>query len=226
MTEADTPRPIDALRDYRDELCWNLSEDIDIRSMIWDAHGELDNQLAEYNHAAVMEGVEHVIAALRSVDLDVIALAQLAAIHLPGDSDAIRTDADESHIPEQGAVADPAKVKRQSTDEGWTENQIEDMYEDDVRAAFESATEDHARYVRRLVDYAADLVGEIIQKAQAGNEKSVNRLLAQRDDLTERLSGAAKAWELALAAQIEAGGAGGEFVELVYQWLDEIRGQN
>lgn len=70
---------MDELRDHRDELCRNLGEEMDVYSVIGET--EIDNELAEHNHAAVVEGIEHVVAALRSVaDTDALELAQLAAI--------------------------------------------------------------------------------------------------------------------------------------------------
>ena len=172
-------------------------------------------------------GVEQVVAALRSVaDTDVRELAQLAAIRFPGDPEIERTNKVEIPIPEGPEVADPSAIKRASVDDGWDEDDVEQLYDDDVQAAFASVIEDRAWYIRRLVDHAADLVSEIIRTAQAGDEVMVNRLLAQRDDLVQRLSAAVKAWELALVAQMDGGGGVSEHIALVHRWLDDAQGQS
>lgn len=172
-----------------------------------------------------MQGVEHVVAALRSVDTDALELAQLAAIRFPGDQEIERTNEVPTPIPEQPEVADPSAVKREPVDDMWDETEIEQMYDDDVQAALASVVEDRAMYVRRLVDHAADLVGEIIQTAQAGDEERVKCLLAQRDDLVQRFSAAVKAWELALVAQMDGSGSVSEHVALVHRWLDDDQGR-
>ncbi|MGH3025485.1 MAG: hypothetical protein ACRDLR_03470, partial [Gaiellaceae bacterium] len=189
-------------------------------------HTEIDNELADHNHAAVVQEVGRVAEALRSVvDTDALELAQLAAIRFPGDPEVERANEVTTPIPEEPEVADLA-VKRQSVDDMWNERDVEQMYNDDVQTALGSVVEDRAWYVRRLVAHAADLVGEIIQTAQAGDEETVNRLLAQRNDLVQRLSAAVIAWELALVAQMDGGGGVSEHVGLVHRWLDDAQGRS
>ncbi len=227
MTDGNVVRPLEALRNHRDELCWNLGAEMDVCSMIWDVHTEIDNELADHNHAAVVQEVGRVAEALRSVvDTDALELAQLAAIRLPGDPEVERANEVTTPIPEEPEVADPSAVKRQSVDDMWNERDVEQMYNDDVQTALGSVVEDRAWHVRRLVAHAADLVGEITQTAQAGDEETVNRLLAQRNDLVQRLSAAVTAWELALVAQMDGSGGVSEHVGLVHRWLDDAQGRS
>lgn len=200
--------PIEELREHRDELCDSLQAEIDGGSEIWDLHGEVDDDLAEYNHAAVIQVVEQTIASVDFLDAVARELARLAVIRFPGDPELTHRPRKLPPVPAEPEVADPGAVERLSEEDGWAEHEIEEQYEDDVREAYRSATEDRAWHLRSLIEHAAELRYEISVVTRAGDEQEIDRLLAQRDELIQRLRSAATAWELALVAQMD-GDAGG-----------------
>jgi hypothetical protein len=224
MSDADRIRPLDELREHRDELCESLTQDLSATATIVSeiAH-ELDNELAENNHHAVADGVDRAVEALRSVDVeDVCQLARLAAIHFPGDVEWRQAIPPLASIPAPPTVKDPDTLVR--------DQDLEDYeWDDEVREVLRSNVEDWASHIRHLLEHASeDLLPAVTAAARTGDETTALSLLAGRGDLANRLAAAMKEWELALVTVLNdapgSAGIAGEQVELFNTWLEATRG--
>jgi hypothetical protein len=188
VSDGDRIRPLDQLREHRDELCESLTQDLSAMATIVDeiAH-ELDNELAENNHHAVADGVDRAVHALWSVDVeDVRQLARLAAIHFPGDTERRQALPPLASAPAPPAVKDPDTLVR--------DQDLEDYeWEDEVREALRSNVDDWAWHIRHLLHHVGDdLLPAVTAAARTGDETTALRLLTGRDDLANRLVAAMK----------------------------------
>jgi hypothetical protein len=210
---------MDELREHRDTLCQSLAEDVDLRSMLWNVHSAIDNELADVNHGAVEEEIGSLAAALHTIDAGVRELVELAAVRLPCDPELeSRSPAGGVPLPDVPDMVDPLTVQRTELDDVWDEFHVEQQYEDDLRSAWELVVMHRAWHVRHLVDHAAELVGTVIDIALSGNEEGLRPMLAQRDELVMQMGAAVTAWELAVVGRMDVEG-NSEHVALVHRWL-------
>ncbi|NMH97990.1 hypothetical protein [Pseudonocardia acidicola] len=215
--------PLEELARCRDDLADGLAEHLAVGPVIRETGGEIDVELADENHAAVSEAVDHVVGYLRSLTNEAVReLAQLAAVDIPGQPPAHRGGGySASPIPPYPDVVDPASVKRREPVDEDDEYDAETEYQDALADAHQSLVFDRAWHVRHLVDHAADLAYAIVDSAHAGDEEGAIEYLGQRDEVADRLEKAFKLWEYALAGQMNGSAGPNDHIATVTQWLDD-----
>jgi hypothetical protein len=215
--------PLEELAACRDRLADGLAEELAVGTVIRDSSSEIDVELADENHAAVSEAVDHVIDHLRSLTAEAVReLAQVAAVAIPGQPPALHEGAfSVGPIPPYPTVVDPASVQRREPVDEDDEYDAETEYDDELAEAHRSLVFDRASHVRHLVRHAADLANTIVDCAHAGDEESVIEYLGQREELADMLDKAFKLWEYALAGQMSGPGGPSEQVAAFTRWLDD-----
>lgn len=222
MDDVAPIRALARLTGFRDELVDELATDLDEQYRISETAHELDRELAEHNHAAVVQGVEYVVGMLRGTTDDrVHELVEIAGAPIGDETAAHRPSAWAGTLRPAPTPTDPSSIEPREPEGDEGDGEVEQEYQDAVREALQDAVDAWAWHLRHLLDHAADLSSAIIDHARTGDPSRVTGLLAQRDDIAHALELAAKRWEIALAADMENGSGPTWQLAAFEQWLTE-----
>ncbi|MGW0841150.1 hypothetical protein ACWD26_13445 [Streptomyces sp. NPDC002787] len=230
------------------EIAARMDEIESIGSAVLDLHGDLDNQIAEYDYAAV----EQTVASLRGlVDVEEVLPAIDTVLLLTALRDdepmpdltlplAAFEDSDAGEHPrltqedlDRGFKADLARADQRWEeiwgDHAWADSDERDSHRAEHRAEAErEAIKDRARraaaHVEALVDHIGDpLWPDLVEAVEAGDRGRAVRMLAAACAAARETEPAYKLYEVNLSAQYESSpmslGAMGEFLSDFEGWL-------
>lgn len=209
---------VDLLRERRAELQDGLVEELrDHWCRLSETAFELDNELADVDHGAVVEGLETITAALRAVDGPLAELEALLSVRIPGDPP--------TPAPPNGSLP-PLPVAPVPVDPDtltFDEDDDDQDRADAVRERLQDNMTDQAWHLRALMDHAADLLETVVVGAKGGDLRAGRQLVAGRRSLFEALAGTLTAWEVAVCACEDrspgSAGLASEQIQMVERWL-------
>lgn len=227
MILAEEPRTaVELLRDRRDELQDDLVEELRDRGRTVSGTAfELDDELADVNHLAVVDGLEAIAAALRTADGPLDELGALLSVRMPGDPPTPpASDGAPAPLPVAPVPVDPDTLP-------FDEDDDEQDRADAVRERLQSNMTDQAWHLRALMDHATELLETVAYCAQHADVHGARQVLTGRRPLVEALVATLSAWEVAVCAYDDgspgSAGIASEQIELLGRWLaapDGIRG--
>jgi hypothetical protein len=230
------------------EIAARMEEIESIGAAVLDLHGDLDNQIAEYDYMAVEQSVaslrglvdmEEVLPAIDAVLL-LTALRDdqsLPDLSLPlsafEHSDTVKHPRLTQEDLDSKFEADLARADRRWQeiwgDESGADSDQRDAEQAEFRAdAKKEAVEDRARragaHVMKLVDHIGDpLWPDLVEAVEDGDRERAVQALAEACAVTREIERAYKLYEVNLSAQYELSpsslGAMGEFLSGFEAWL-------
>jgi hypothetical protein len=230
------------------EIATRMDEIETIGGAVLDLHGDLDNQIAEYDYSAV----EQSVASLRGmVDMETVlpAIDTVLLLTALRDDEPVPDltlppsafeDGDSGEHPrltqedlDRDFKADLARADQRWEeiwgDEAWADSDERDSRRAEHRAEAElEAIKDRARraaaHIEELVDHIGDeLWPELVEAVQAGDRGRAVRALAAASAAAQETEPAYKLYEVNLSAQYESApmslGAMGEYLSDFETWL-------
>lgn len=187
-------------------------------SVVGETAFELDDELADVNHAAVVQGLDAIVAALKAPDGLLEELTGLLTVKFPDESPPPQCDHTPVALPEAPVPVDPHTME-------IDEDEEYDRYHL-MSQQFASNADDQTRHLRALMTHAEGLLGRVVGAAGSGDVADACAILAERRPLIDALAATLFAWEVAIGAldHFTGGGAGlaSEQIQVTERWLADV----